>query len=199
MDKSFIKQQIPDKQFEFKSTTSILWKEDVFDFFKNHNINNSLEIGTNMGWTAFFLSFFSKKVYTIDHNFEFTQKAKKHCEKRTNIEFIVGDAYSDITYQNFPQYFDLVVIDCIHQYDQVILDINRALNFMDPDKGIYILFDDYSHPESTGVRKAVDHAMNNGLKLEKYIGQNKGYVVNRIDGTQFTLNGPEGLILSYGK
>ena len=126
MDKSFIN-LIPDKQLEFKSTTSKLWKEDVFDFFQNYNINNSLEIGTNMGWTSFFLSHISKQVYTIEINPEIMDKAKYNCKEKTNINYIIGDAYSDITYKDFPQYFDLVVIDCIHHYDPVILDISMIM------------------------------------------------------------------------
>jgi fibrillarin-like rRNA methylase len=124
--------------------------------------------------------------------------AKETCKEKTNINYIIGDAYSDDTYKNFPKYFDLVVIDCIHQYNQVILDINRALSFMNPDRGVYILFDDYSHPGAPEVKQAIDHSINNGLKFEKHIGHNKGHTITRSNGSKFTLNGPEGIILSYG-
>ena len=86
----------------------------------------------------------------------------------------------------------------MHLYPHVIADINRALTFFNEDKGIYLVFDDYGHPESTGVKKAVDEAIKMGLKVEKEIGENPGFTVTRTDGTNFSLAHKEGMILSYG-
>jgi len=192
--------ETPDKQGRWKSTTSRLWKTDMCSFLQDKDIENSLEIGTNQGWTSYALSFVSKDVYTIEfseHNFI---KAKEHCSERDNIEFIKGDAYSDNTYSGLPKYFDAAVIDCVHTYENVIMDINRGLSYLDPNKGIYLIFDDYSHPTSKGVKKAIDELIaSSGVKVEKYIGHSKDHVITRSDNSSFTLTGPEGVILSYGK
>lgn len=188
---------IPDKQMEWKDTTSRKWKLDLYEFFKDKNLNNCLEIGTNHGWTALWCSTIFKNVYTIEYDFNRYESAKKHCKNRQNITFINGDAYNNTTYNNIPNDIDVVVIDCVHTYDAVILDINRALNYYDGNK-MYIVFDDYGHPTSTGVYHAIHHAIDSGLKIEKYIGHDIGYTVNRPDNTHFKLIQKEGIILSYG-
>lgn len=200
MDINKLLEQIPDKQGSSKDTTSRLWKKEVYDFFRDKNLENILEIGTNQGWTALLFSHIGKQVYTVELRSEMIDLAKEHCQGRTNIEFIQGNAYADTTYSNTPQYFDAVVIDCIHTYEAVIADINRALTYMNPDKGIYLVFDDYSHPHPTaiGVHNAIEDSIAEGLKLEAYVGQGKDYEVFRPDGTSFKLLGPEGIILSYG-
>lgn len=200
MDIDKLLEQIPDKQGTSKDTTSRLWKKDVYNFFKEKNLENVLEIGTNQGWTALLFSHISKQVHTVELRPEMISLAKEHCEGASNINFIQGDAYANHTYINTPQYFDVVVIDCIHTYDAVIADINRALSYTNPDKGIYLVFDDYSHPHPTavGVHNAIEDSILEGLKLEAYVGQGEGYEVFRPDGTSFKLLGPEGIILSYG-
>ena len=192
-----ILERIPDKQLEHKDTTSRLWKRELYDFFKDKEINNILEIGTNHGWTTFWCSHFFNHVYTIENSPERVQFSKNICSDKDNITFILGDAYSDSTYQNIKDPIDMVIIDCIHTYEAVIVDINRALTYYNGKK-IYISFDDYGHPESTGVYKAINEAMRMGLKVEKYIGQPKGYTVYRSNNTQFQLIHQEGIILSYG-
>ena len=200
MDIDKLLEQIPDKQGASKDTTSRLWKKDVYNFFKDKNIENVLEIGTNQGWTALLFSHISKEVYTVELRPEVISLAKKHCEGITNINFIEGDAYSDYTYVKTPKYFDVVIIDCIHTYEAVIADINRALSYINPDKVIYLVFDDYSHPHPTAieVHDAIEDSIKEGLKLEAYIGQGEGFEVFRPDGSSFKLLGPEGIILSYG-
>ena len=199
MDIEQILINIPDKQFRWKSTTSKLFKKHLYNFLNDKSIDNCLEIGTNQGLTSLILSYISNKVYTVEISNHNIEEAKKHCAMRNNIEFIIGNAYHDTTYIGCPQYFDAVVIDCLHDYDHVIQDINRALSYTDPDKGIYIIFDDYSHPEFYGVRSAIDDAIQSGLKIESYIGEQAGHVVNTSDTHSFTLIGSEGVILSYGK
>lgn len=192
-----ILKNIPDKQYKWKATTSLKWKRDLFNFLGE--LDDVLEIGTNQGWTAYLLSFIAKNVYTIEFDVHNLQEAKKHCDGISNIHFIHGDAYNDDTYTSLPKTLDAVVIDCIHDYEHVIKDINRALSYTDPDKGIYLIFDDYSHPDSVGVKQAIDYAIEQGLSFECHLGHEKDYTVNRNDGTSFTLTGPEGIILSYGK
>jgi len=193
--------ETPDKQGKWKSTTSRLWKKDMCEFLSDKNIKNSLEIGTNQGWTSYALSLISENVYTIEFNKHNLDCAKEHCKNMNNINYIHGDAYDDKTYLNFPKHFGAVVIDCVHLYDAVIQDINRALSFFDEKSGMYLIFDDYSHPTSIGVKQAIDTFINSSddVKVEKYIGHDKNHVISRSDGSSFTLNGPEGVIVSYGK
>lgn len=190
---------IPDKELRWKNTTSRLFKKDLYDFFEHKNINNILEIGTNQGWTSLVLSYVSRKVYTvelIEHN---RIAAKEHCKDRDNVVIIGGDAYSDATYKTCPKYFDVIVIDCMHEYDYVIKDINRGLSYTNPEKGIYLVFDDYSHPDFPGVRAAIDNCIASGLKVERYIGLSKGNAIRTSETNSFELVGSEGIILSYGK
>ena len=42
---------IPDKTQD-KQTTSLKFKQDVIEFFKDKNLDTCLEIGTNHGWTT---------------------------------------------------------------------------------------------------------------------------------------------------
>lgn len=184
---------IPDKT-EYKNTTSLKFKEDVVNFFNDKSINNSLEIGTNHGWTTKILSSFSNKVYTVDHYTENTELAKKNNAESTNIEYFTENAYTTQIYRTFPK-MDLVFIDCVHSYDAVLYDINVGLSLYDQTKKIYFLFDDYGHPESTGVKRAILKAIEEGLKLETYVGHEAGYQYNPSS----TLIDHEGIILSYGE
>jgi ubiquinone/menaquinone biosynthesis C-methylase UbiE len=190
--------EIPEKNLEFKSTTSKKWKHDLLNFFKDKTTDNCLEIGTNLGWTSLALSSIFNQVYTIEQNKTILSRAKTHCKIANNIEFIEGDAYSDFTYMSLPNYFNLVVIDCVHTYEAVISDINRALSFKKSDSPIYIAFDDYSHPSSKGVKEAIDYSIKEGLKFETHIGEKEGFRIDRLDNSYFRLTGPEGIILSYG-
>lgn len=199
LDVNSILQGIPDKQYRWKSTTSLKWKKDVLEFFLDKNIENCLEIGTNQGWSSYFLSYICTNVYTVEHNRNNYEKAKEHCNSRNNIHFILGDAYVDDTYKTLPLYLNLCIIDCIHTYEAVKKDIMRCLTYAEKGKDFYIVFDDYSHPESTGVKKAIDEfiSFNPYVSIEKLIGQEKGHKVHRDNGTSFELIGPEGIILKY--
>ena len=199
MDKFNILKDFPEKNMYHKDTTSLKWKEDLINFFKDKNLKSCLEIGTCKGVTTKVLSYLFNQVYTIENNPSRFNDAKKFCQDRNNINFILGDVYNDNTYLNFPQSFDAVVIDCMHLYPHVISDINRALSFFNETTGLYLIFDDYGHPESTGVKTAIDEAINMGLKVETHIGQSPGFTVERIDGSKFTIIHQEGIILSYGK
>jgi len=199
MDIEDILSIIPDKQFRWKATTSLKWKRDMFLFFKDKNIVNALEIGTNQGWTSYLLSYFCNKVYTIENSEHNYSIAQQHCSSRSNINFILGNAYEDESYTTVPNSINLCVIDCIHTYDKVSKDINRSLEHRDVSSPFYLVFDDYSHPQSPGVRKAVDEfiSKSSNVKSTHEVGHNKGHKVNRDNGTSFILNGPEGLILEY--
>lgn len=190
---------VPDKQLRWKGTTSLKWKRELLEYFLDKKIVTTLEIGTNQGWTSYVLSHLSNKVFTVESSHHNYEQAKIHCASLDNIKFILGDAYNDSTYKNTPEFFDLCVVDCRHDYISVRKDIARCLYYAEPDKDLYIAFDDYSHPESTGVRKAIDELLKDDpdITLERYIGHEEGHTVTREDGSTFTLIGPEGLILKY--
>lgn len=187
--------KLPDKT-EYKNTTSHKFKKDLIEFFKDKEIDNALEIGANHGHTTNILSYIATRVYAIDYLLENINFIKTVNHDRNNIIPIHGDAYNDITYKNIKCKFDLVFIDCIHTYDNVISDINRALQYFDVNRGIYLVFDDYGHPHpvTQGVRTAIDESIASGLTFERYLGETNGYAFN--DST--TLIGNEGIVLSYG-
>jgi ubiquinone/menaquinone biosynthesis C-methylase UbiE len=188
---------IPEKQGFHKNTTTLKWKKDFLDFFIDKNLNKCLEIGTCDGITTKILSKTFNEIWSVEFNQKRINRAKEFCKNETNINFIWGDAYNDITYNNFPSLFDVAIIDCVHEYDNVMVDINRILNFFNGEK-IYIAFDDYGHPQHPGVKQAIDDSISQGLKIEKFIGEEPGYTVTRSDNTTFTLTSKEGVILSYG-
>ena len=188
---------IPDKGDAFKDTTSLQWKRDVLEFFIDKQLYNCLEIGTWIGHTTKILSSVFEDVWSIEFQPQRHTRAKVTCTGINNITLVLGDAYNDDTYKNFPKSFDAVVIDCDHSYEGVIKDINRAASFIGESNKIYFVFDDFGHSESTGVNEAVTHALQSGLKLEKYIGKEPGTVIHRDNGTFFTLVDWEGIIASY--
>jgi len=186
---------IPDKT-EDKNTTSLKFKEDLVDFFKDKNLNTCLEIGTNHGWTTRILSDLFKNIHTVDHSLNNTNLAKKNNPDKNNIIYYTADAYNPNTFLAMPK-MDVVFIDCIHTYEAVIYDINTSLSLLDNNKGMYFIFDDYGHSvePANGVRNAILKSIEEGLKIEKYIGQGAGYTYNPTS----ILVDHEGIILSYGK
>lgn len=189
---------ISEKNLEHKDTTSLKWKRDVIDFFYDKNLKLCLEVGTCYGVTTKVLSSLFDNVDTIEFNEKRFERAKEYCSGIDNIGFILNDAYNVKTYDTLNQYYDVVVIDCMHLYENVIFDINQALTRMTPDTGIYLVFDDYGHPDSPGVHEAVNEAIDAGLVVELEMGESAGFTVNRNNGTKFTTIHQEGIILSYG-
>jgi|SRR5210317_491094 len=194
-----ILKDMPEKALESKDTTSLKWKKDVIDFFYDKNLNSCLEVGTCFGVTTKLLSSLFNKVDTLEISEKRLVKAKEYCSGISNINFYCENAYDVKTYDKLNKYYDVVVIDCMHLYENVIFDINQSMTRFNEDVGIYLVFDDYGHPESTGVHKAVNEAIDSGLVVESYIGESEGFKVDRVNGTSFTTIHKEGIILSYGK
>ena len=184
---------IPDKTQD-KNTTSLKFKQDVIDFFKDKNLDTCLEIGTNHGWTTRILSSLFKEVHTLDFKDSNTNYAKQNNADRSNIIYYTDDAYTTKVWHSMPL-MDVAFSDCMHTYGQVMYDINSALSRIDVNKGMYFIFDDYGHPEALGVHEAINKSIEEGLKLECYIGQPSGYQYNESS----ILIHQEGVILSYGK
>jgi SAM-dependent methyltransferase len=162
---------LPDK-WESKTTTSKKWKEGLYTFCKNNDIRSILEIGTSLGHTTYFVAHFADKVTTVELDQSRVNKASKLSKKHSNINFVCQSAYG--TEWNFG-YHDLTIIDCIHEYKYVKMDIDNAIRLGTK----YIAFDDYGlFPE---IKKAIDEYVS-GRKLE---------VVTRIGyptGTHFHMS-----------
>lgn len=185
---------LPDKT-EYKNTTSLRFKKDLIEFFKDKDLNVCLEIGTNHGHTTHVLSYLFKHVFTIDHLQSNTDTAKEVNKERTNITYITGDAYKKETYTNIPK-IDVAFIDCIHTHSAVLKDIQTALDLCSSE-GIYLIFDDYGHPLSKGVHTAVQEGIKEGLTEVCTIGEKIGFTFTSDQPR--TLIHDEGIILSYGK
>ena len=195
LSKEDLLQGLPDK-VEYKNTTSLKFKEDLIDYFEDKNLGTCLEIGTNHGHTTLILSYLFDHVYTIDLHASNIAKAKEVNKDRDNITYITGNAYDRSNYQDVPE-IDAAFIDCIHTYDAVLADIQTSLNKCS-EEGMYIIFDDYAHPECTGVYKGIEEAITQGLTRECYIGEKAGYTFKKTTNPT-TLLRDEGIILSYGK
>ena len=157
--------ELPDK-WEVKTTTSKRWKRGLYDFINIFNVKSVLEIGTSLGHTAYFIAQFVDKVTTVEVDSTRVEKAKKLSEKHNNINFICQSAYGrewDFGYH------DLTIIDCIHEYDYVKMDIDNAIKL----RTKYIAFDDYGlFPE---IKQAIDEYISEGkLELITKIGYPKG-------------------------
>ena len=157
--------ELPDK-WEVKTTTSKRWKRGLYDFINIFNVKSVLEIGTSLGHTAYFIAQFVDKVTTVEVDSTRVEKAKKLSEKHNNINFICQSVYGrewDFGYH------DLTIIDCIHEYDYVKMDIDNAIKL----RTKYIAFDDYGlFPE---IKQAIDEYISEGkLELITKIGYPKG-------------------------
>ena len=105
---------VPDK-FEHKTTTSKKFKRDVYSFFDKPEFKNktALEIGSNLGYTTFILSFLFKQVYGINEK-EF-DKADEFCKRnsRNNVKFFGQDVYK---YGLPVDTADVIMVDALHTY-----------------------------------------------------------------------------------
>ena len=174
MDKELIFKNIPDKR-QYKNTTSLKFKEDLIEFFKDTGPNQTiLEVGTNHGHTTRILSFIFKDVITLDWKEEPNLRiAREVSSDRTNIKYIEKDVYaSGWDDLNLPKY-EVSFIDCGHEYPHVLSDIKNCIIHGAVEQ--YLIFDDYGHP-TTGVKKAIQDICNNNEDFEivKYIGEEKG-------------------------
>lgn len=160
---------IPDKRQD-KNTTSIQFKKDLIEFFSDKDLETCLEVGTNRGWTTHVLSHLFKSVTTFEYNPKLVEESKKNNQERSNITFLQRDVTQD---WNLPRdQYDVVLIDCIHTYENVIQDIGNSIAY----RPKYLIFDDYGLPDLLGVNKAInDFAdFNKGLVEKFYIGEPKG-------------------------
>ena len=157
--------ELPDK-WESKTTTSKKWKRGLYNFIKNSDVSSVLEIGTSAGHTTYFVAHFVDRVSTVEVDSTRVAKAREFTKKFNNINFICQSAY-DGEWQF--GYHDLTIIDCIHEYKYVKMDIQNAIKLGTK----YIAFDDYGlFPE---IKQAIDEYVADGkLSIITKIGYPKG-------------------------
>ena len=172
-----ILKDIPDKRQD-KDTTSLKFKKDLIEFFgEDWKDKTCLEIGTNRGYTTRILSFLFKKVITCEYDSELVSFAKNVNKDRDNIEFLQKDVYqSTWDFENI----DVSFIDCVHEYENVMHDIQKSLQLVKSNKEMILVFDDYGLPKpphrEKDVKDAVDQYVDEhpSFDLVKYIGEDKG-------------------------
>jgi len=160
-----ILENIPDKR-QNKNTTSLKFKTDIINYFKDLNLDKCIEVGTSQGYSTRVLSFLFNEVITLENNIDCIHHAINFNSDRTNITYLHGDVYNsdwDVTSA------DAAFIDCVHTYDAVMYDIKQSLN----RHVKYLIFDDY------GIDLKMKHAIDDFIKTQKdieitYIGEPAG-------------------------
>ena len=162
---------IPDKRVD-KNTTSLKFKEDLIEFFKDLKLKNCVEVGTSLGYSTYVLGHLFENVTTIDIDLNNIQKATKFNSSMSNITFLHGNSAS--SNWGVDCKFDAAFIDADHSYAAVIKDIESCIAH--GSNNLLIVFDDYGLPDTKpGVKMAVDDVISkNILKVVKYIGEPKG-------------------------
>jgi len=180
---------IPDKR-QRKSTTSLVFKKDLWDFLSKNKFSVALEIGTAQGFTTRIISQFVSKMYTIDNNMDTINSAEKNNEKYCdNITYIYGDAYDRKFRDMDIDKIDLCFIDAVHDYKHVMYDIGTAIH--QSSNALTIVFDDYGmYPE---VKKAIDDLVKQGAMD---VVQKIGEVAGQSPRAGKTLKDSEGIICS---
>jgi hypothetical protein len=197
MNREEIFKNVPDKS-EMNWTTTHKFKDDLLDYFGDEFKNkNCLEVGTFQGHTTRILSFLFNKVITIDINQEWIEKARNLNNDRNNIEYYVGDIYdwiepgvTSLYYDTFKdEEVDVVFIDAIHKYHQVVFD---TINSIKTCGTCHLVYDDYGLLDE--VKSAVDDMINTGMiEVVQYIGGQKDELVNPTSVNKY-LKDREGII-----
>ena len=187
-----ILENIPDKTEDAK-TTSLKFKKDLIDFLgDNYKNKKCLEVGSHKGYTTRVLSSLFKEVICCEWNPKLIEFSKKLNSDKDNISFIRKDIYN--TKWEF-QDIDVVLIDCNHAYENVMIDIKNSIEITERGKTMTLIFDDYGLDNPwRGVKEAVDDYLSvPNFNMVKHIGESKGWVV--YPGK--VLKDSEGVICSY--
>ena len=161
---------LPDKK-EITGTTTLRFKEDVFNFFYPQSQDSTIvEFGSFRGhFTQLFSKIFNQ-VYSIDHvtnkYYDINTKGLKNVTK-----YIHNLYKTNILKLNLSN-VDVVVIDAVHTYNAVRVDTYSASKIL--NKYGYLIYDDY------GAFEEVKHAVNTlvqdrVIKIVKDIGEEAGY------------------------
>lgn len=194
--KKKINQNIDSKEYylssKFDDPDWFFMKMPLFiNYFKNRKdqIRDILEIGSWEGRSSvFFLNFFKKsKLHCVDtwlgsiEQFKGTQSIENEHNKNKmskveeNFDYnlkLFTERYkknkitSDEYFNKNSFFYDLIFIDGLHYFDQVIRDAENSVNFLKQNS--YLLFDDYTYRWS-GYKsgKNVLNAVNHFLTIYK--------------------------------
>ncbi len=169
-----ILEETKEDKFQNLSTTSFKFKTDLWNFFSEipeSRLMKCVEFGTHKGQTTRVLSFLFNYVYTINLPKHFTE-AEILNKDRDNIRFCGFDLYSEPIDELFDhQASNVFFIDAGHDFDQVMSDFSRSLEFKyNEEFPRWFIFDDYGLQSRT-VYQAVNQLIRIG-RLEKirYIG-----------------------------
>lgn len=170
----------------YVKTTTYKFKQDLLTYL-NGKGKTVLELGCCRGDTSRVLADIFDKVIAVDYNEEGILDAKSKYGNTANIEFIVADVYNNFQY---PAHADVVIIDASHEESKVYEDIKSiSLRYNKP----IIILDDFGN--GSDIRNAVLRAEQDGyITISRYIGENAGYTVTRLDGSKISFNGAEGVI-----
>lgn len=176
------------------NTTSLKFKQDLWEYFQDCQDKVAVEFGTHKGQTTRILSFLFKKVYTINNNDN--EIAKDFNSDRNNISYLNFDLYSN---RELPidETIDMFLIDAGHKYYHVMHDVKLATS-ANCSENCYIVFDDYGcNVHRDEVKRAVDEIISqNIVKVEKGIGHGvgKNFGSRNPGGQDRILEDHEGLI-----
>lgn len=156
---------IPDKRQD-KNTTSLKFKTDLIDYFRELSLNKCIEVGTNLGYSTRVLSHLFNEVFTIEHEQQYIDVAMKTNSDRSNINYFCGDVYN--SEWDMPQ-CDASFIDCVHTYDAVQHDIYKSIEY-----GVtYLIFDDYGI--DLDMKRSIDDFISTSDTFDiTFIGEPKG-------------------------
>jgi len=164
------KYNTPDKH-EVTGTTSLKFKEDVFNFFYPKSKDQTVvEFGSFRGHFTQVFSDMFKQVYAVDHvtNHYYDENTKD----LTNVTKYIHDLYKQSISKLNLRDIDVVVIDAVHSYSAVRQDTVSSYNILKPNG--YIIYDDYG--AYTEIQHAVDTmAKENIIMPIKLVGEPKGY------------------------
>ena len=157
-----------------KFTTSRKFKSDLLGYFGDQYKDKKIvEIGCSQGMSTRVLAELFQSVIAVDHDDWNLNQARHICMGTDNVKFKKFDLYKDEW--NLSK-SEVVFIDAGHEYHQVISDIENSIKYIEPD---IIVFDDYGHPTSTGVKTAIDEKINDGtLEFIKHVGHPAGTKLN---------------------
>jgi len=173
----------------FRLSTSRKFKKDLIDFFSDDKFKDMtmVELGCCQGDTTKVFSHLFKNVHAVDWRQENIDLAKEMCKGRDNITYQVSNVVEDEW--DYPK-AGVVFIDASHDYPQVALDIEKAIEYFDNP---IIIMDDYGNSANRNVRNSIDDKIKeNRVKIKKLIGEYVGFKTK----SGWEMDDREGVILN---
>lgn len=120
------------QKYEDFGTISYQMKYDIYDFFKEKNLN-CLEIGAYKGYTTNLLSKIFKSVTALDNNEKNLNIANEINKNNSNINFVKVNLYDknewdEKIHKKYYNKFEVALVDAAHGYNEVKSDIINSIN-----------------------------------------------------------------------